>query len=200
VILGTDPLNPDSDGDLINDGQEVIDTTNPLNDCDSIGGTVLSNSDCDNDGLTTSEEDAIGTDPDNTDSDGDLINDGQEVIDGTDPLDGCNSNRGTVPVGSVCDITIENDLINPNTDNGIFTINNIESFPNNNVQIYNRWGLLVFETKGYDNIGNAFRGISNGQAIISKNGKLPAGVYYYLIDYSKNQKTETMNGYLYINR
>ncbi|WP_299799383.1 Ig-like domain-containing protein [uncultured Maribacter sp.] len=200
VILGTDPLNPDSDGDLINDGQEVIDTTNPLNDCDSIGGKVLSNSDCDNDGLTTSEEDAIGTDPNITDSDGDLINDGQEIIDGTDPLDGCNSNRGTVPVGSVCDITIENDLINPNTNNGIFTINNIESFPNNNVQIYNRWGLLVFETKGYDNIGNAFRGISNGQAIISKNGKLPAGVYYYLIDYSKNQKTETMNGYLYINR
>ncbi|MDT0607858.1 gliding motility-associated C-terminal domain-containing protein, partial [Croceitalea rosinachiae] len=37
--LGTDPDNPDTDGDTINDGQEVADETDPLEPCDSDGGT-----------------------------------------------------------------------------------------------------------------------------------------------------------------
>uniref|UniRef100_UPI0026209B2B Ig-like domain-containing protein n=1 Tax=uncultured Maribacter sp. TaxID=431308 RepID=UPI0026209B2B len=200
VNLGTNPNNPDSDGDGINDGQEINDETDPLNDCDSNGGTPLSTSDCDMDGLSVSEESALGTDPENDDSDGDGINDGQEVNDGTNPLDGCSSNGGTPPADAICDISIESDLIDPNTNGGVFIINNIESFPNNTVRVYNRWGILVFETNDYDNRGNAFTGISNGRATISKNDELPAGIYYYLIDYSKDQKTETMNGYMYINR
>ncbi len=200
VNLGTDPNNPDSDGDGINDGQEISDGTDPLNDCDSIGGTPLSTSDCDLDGLSVSEESAFGTDPENDDSDGDGINDGQEVNDGTNPLDGCSSNGGTPPVDAVCDISIESDLINPNTNGGVFTINNIESFPNNTVRVYNRWGILVYETTGYDNSANAFKGISNGRFTIKKNDELPVGVYFYIIDYSNDQRATSMNGYLYINR
>ncbi|WP_430965819.1 gliding motility-associated C-terminal domain-containing protein [Spongiimicrobium sp. 2-473A-2-J] len=91
-VLGTDPNNPDTDGDTILDGQEVTDNTDPLDDCDSIGGTPLPTSDCDNDGLTTSEEGTLGTDPNNPDTDGDTLLDGQEVTDGTDPLDPCDPN------------------------------------------------------------------------------------------------------------
>jgi hypothetical protein len=200
VDLGTDPNNPDTDGDGITDGQEVTDGTNPLVDCDSIGGTPLGTSDCDLDGLTGDEEATLGTDPKNEDTDGDGINDGQEVIDGTNPLDGCSSNGGTPPTDAACDISIESDLINPNTNSGVFTINNIESFPNNTVRVYNRWGILVFETNGYDNNGNAFRGISNGRVTIKKNDELPVGVYFYIIDYTNDQQARTMNGYLYINR
>ncbi|WP_224372498.1 Ig-like domain-containing protein [Hyalangium versicolor] len=46
-------------------------------------GTV----DSDNDGLTDSEEQVLGTDPNNPDTDGDGLNDGLEVSTGTDPLD-----------------------------------------------------------------------------------------------------------------
>jgi hypothetical protein len=33
-------------------------------------------------------------------------------------------------------------------------------YPENTVEIYNRWGVLVFETTGYNNVTNAFNGIS----------------------------------------
>jgi len=199
-ILGTDPNNPDSDGDDINDGQEVTDNTNPLDDCDSDGGTPLGTSDCDNDGLTNDEEAALGTDPENADSDGDAINDGQEVSDETNPLDPCSAIGGTPPDGIMCDIIIDSDLVSPGINGGAFKINNIESYPNNTVQIYNRWGVLVFDVSGYDNSGNTFRGISGGRATIQKNEELPPGVYFYIIQYGDGQQSRVKNGYLYVNR
>ena len=112
--LGTDPLNPDTDGDGLPDGVEVFETgTDPLNP-DTNGDGILDGreapsstttpvsptsipsedivvplvtEDADQDGLTFETELALGTDPDNADTDGDGINDGQEVADGTDPLD-----------------------------------------------------------------------------------------------------------------
>ncbi|MDH3698468.1 MAG: Ig-like domain-containing protein [Flavobacteriaceae bacterium] len=200
VLLGTEPVNADTDGDTINDGQEVTDNTNPLDDCDSDGGIALPTSDCDNDGLTSSEENMLGTDPDKADTDGDSIIDGQEVTDETNPLDACSSKGGTTPSEASCDISIESDLISPGTNEGVFRIINIESYPNNTVRIYNRWGILVYEANGYDNNGNAFRGISNGRGTINKNDELPVGVYFYVIEYADEQQARTKNGYLYINR
>ena len=198
--LGTDPNNPDSDGDGINDGQEFIDGTNPLDDCDSNGGTPLNDSDCDQDGLSATDEELLGTDPANPDSDGDGVTDGQEVTDGTNPLDPCSSIGGTPPVTANCGIDVENDLVDPNMNGGAFIIRNIESFPDNTVKIYNRWGVKVFETQGYDNQGNVFRGISNGRATIQENEQLPVGVYYYVIKYTLNGEGKSIAGYLYINR
>ncbi|MDO6493124.1 hypothetical protein Q4515_17175, partial [Cellulophaga sp. 2_MG-2023] len=63
ITLGTDPNNPDTDGDTILDGQEVTDNTNPLDDCDSINGVSLDDTDCDMDGLTNAQEADLGTDP-----------------------------------------------------------------------------------------------------------------------------------------
>ncbi|TVZ09508.1 CHU domain-containing protein [Cellulophaga sp. RHA_52] len=200
VTLGTDPNNPDTDGDSILDGQEVTDNTNPLDDCDSNGGTPLDASDCDMDGLTNAQEAALGTDPFNPDTDGDLILDGKEVDDETDPLDPCDNIGGTPPTGSACDISIYNDLVGPGVDDGYFRIINIEQFPNNTVQIYNRWGVIVFETKGYDRGSNVFKGISNGRVVINKNEELPAGVYYYIINYNNNGQNKSKAGYLYLNR
>ncbi|WP_244847025.1 Ig-like domain-containing protein [Cellulophaga lytica] len=200
AALGTDPNNPDTDGDSILDGQEVTDNTNPLDDCDSNGGTPLDTSDCDMDGLTNAQEAALGTDPFNSDSDGDLILDGKEVDDETDPLDPCDNIGGTPPTGSACDISIYNDLVGPGVDDGYFRIINIEQFPNNTVQIYNRWGVIVFETKGYDRGSNVFKGISNGRVVINKNEELPAGVYYYIINYNNNGQNKSKAGYLYLNR
>ncbi|MDO6493074.1 Ig-like domain-containing protein [Cellulophaga sp. 2_MG-2023] len=200
VTLGTDPNNPDTDGDTILDGQEVTDNTNPLDDCDSINGVPLDDTDCDMDGLTNAQEADLGTDPFNPDSDGDLILDGKEVDDETDPLDPCDNIGGTPPAGAACDISIYNDLVGPGVDDGYFRIINIEQFPNNTVQIYNRWGVIVFETKSYDRGTNVFKGISNGRVVVKKNETLPAGVYYYIINYNNNGLNKSKAGYLYLNR
>ncbi|TDS17116.1 gliding motility-associated-like protein [Maribacter caenipelagi] len=209
VDLGTDPLNPDSDGDGINDGQEVLDNTDPLDDCDHVGGTAFPDSDCDADGLNTAQEDAIGTDPDVADTDGDTISDGQEIIDGTDPLNPCDSLNGFPPFDAGCNaeivdsgIAVANEVITPDGDgtNDFFGIENIESFPNNTVQIYNRWGILVYEMSGYDNRTNVFTGSSDGRATLSKDSELPVGVYFYVIKYDNDGNKLNKSGYLYINR
>ncbi|CAM3529937.1 gliding motility-associated C-terminal domain-containing protein [Zobellia roscoffensis] len=98
AILGTDPNNPDSDEDGINDGIEVgDDTANPLDgDGDGIIDALDSNVlDTDSDGvvdqLDPGNENACIPDNSNglCDTDGDGITDGQEEADGTNPLDAC---------------------------------------------------------------------------------------------------------------
>ena len=200
AMLGTDPNNPDSDGDEIFDGQEVTDNTNPLDDCDSIEGTPLDASDCDEDGLSNAQEYTIGTDPNMADTDRDGINDGQEVTDNTSPLDACDSIGGIPPVDVACDISIASDLVAPDTNDGVFRIINIEAFPNNSVEIFNRWGVKVFETTNYNNNTNTFTGLANGRAIIKVKEQLPAGTYFYIIKYLKKGVPLQKNGYLYITR
>uniref|UniRef100_UPI001639D71C gliding motility-associated C-terminal domain-containing protein n=1 Tax=Croceivirga lutea TaxID=1775167 RepID=UPI001639D71C len=216
VQLDTDPNDPDSDQDGILDGQEVLDNTNPLDDCDHIGGTPLGTSDCDEDGLTNDEElsgiddpstntnpDGNITDPENPDTDGDGISDSQEAIDGTNPVDACDSIGGTPPNGVRCtNLEIVSDYIVPGSSNdNTFQIRYIEQYPENTVRIYNRWGVLVFETRGYDNAENAFRGISNGRTTIAATNELPVGVYFYIVNYTDDAgEVQTLDGYMYINR
>ncbi|MBX3746801.1 MAG: hypothetical protein KF833_15940 [Verrucomicrobiae bacterium] len=77
-LAGTDPTNPDTDGDGLSDGDEVkVYLTDPLR----VG-------DADGDGLSDGEEILIyGTDPRNPDTDGDGFSDFYEVRLMTDPLD-----------------------------------------------------------------------------------------------------------------
>jgi len=86
------------------------------------------------------------------------------------------------------DIVIYN-LVTPDGDgkNDYFVIDNIKNYPNNKVEIFNRWGARVYETRGYDPIGdgssNVFRGYSEGKVTVDKGSKLPSGTYYYVITY-----------------
>jgi len=100
VKLGTDPRNPDTDGDGLRDGAEVRRYhTDPLNkDTDGDGlndgeevftfRTDPLNKDTDGDGLTDGDEvHTYHTDPLNKDTDGDGCTDGEEVLTfHTDPL------------------------------------------------------------------------------------------------------------------
>lgn len=96
--------------------------------------------------------------------------------------------------------------VSPNNDsvNNIFLIENIENklcYPTNNVEIYNRWGVLVYETQDYDNALKAFKGISEGRTTINKSVELPTGSYFYKIDYTTIEGTSlTKTGYLYLVR
>ena len=84
---------------------------------------------------------------------------------------------------------------NGDGDNDTFTIQGIEQFPNNELAIFNRWGVEVYRKKGYD---NSWGGISEGRATIAKGEELPVGTYYYVLKLGSGQKDRA--GYLYINR
>ncbi len=97
--IGTDPRNPDTDGDGLKDGEEVKEYyTNPLapdtendglNDYDEIFKYQTSpvKPDSDSDGLNDGEEVARNTNPNKSDSDNDKLLDGDEVKKyETDPL------------------------------------------------------------------------------------------------------------------
>ncbi|PKA97053.1 putative repeat protein (TIGR01451 family) [Flavobacteriaceae bacterium MAR_2009_75] len=207
-LLGTDPRNPDTDGDGVIDGHEINDITDPLDPCDFLlVSQTLEPSDewkmmdCDMDGLTNEQEIERKTDLTNPDTDGDTINDGQEVNDNTDPLDACDSIGGTAPSNISCELFVELDLVKPGDIlNGSFEIINIDRFPDNTVEIYNRWGILVWETTGYDNENNAFDGLSKGRITIMENQKLPSGVYFYEIKYVSDGMDKVKSGYLYVMR
>jgi gliding motility-associated-like protein/uncharacterized repeat protein (TIGR01451 family) len=98
VALGTDPNNPDTDGDGIEDGVEVgDDIANPLDeDNDGIIDALDSNTeDADNDGVND-QQDPANTNPcipnrfnGSCDTDGDGLSDLEEQTNGSDPDDPC---------------------------------------------------------------------------------------------------------------
>lgn len=93
--------------------------------------------------------------------------------------------------------------ITPNEDglNDFFQIEGIENYPNNTLKIYNRWGVLVYQTENYGQGNNLFFGISDGRATIKKNKELPSGTYFYILTISgENPGKPEYTGYLYINR
>lgn len=96
-----------------------------------------------------------------------------------------------------------------NNDNPYFRIIGINEFPNNNLKIYNRWGVVVFEMDGYtepmpeqgDELDDnkVFMGKSNGRATVAVNKNLPTGTYFYILNYELDgfgQKSKA--GYLYL--
>ena len=110
----------------------------------------------------------------------------------------------TLPEGG-CALVVHN-AFSPNGDgvNDHFQIDNIEirdCFPSVKVEVYNRWGVLVFESNDYNNADRAFKGISEGRTTVNKNEGLPSGTYFYIIQYTTSEgKTENKDGYLYLSK
>lgn len=96
-------------------------------------------------------------------------------------------------------------VVTPNDDdrNDYFYIEGIENLTNNTMQIFNRWGVKVFETDDYDTYGNVFRGFSEGRVTIDKGEQLPTGTYFYILSYDRvvdgTVKPLQLSGYLYLN-
>jgi gliding motility-associated-like protein len=92
--------------------------------------------------------------------------------------------------------------LSPNGDgaNDFFRIDGIEKHPNNRVEVYNRWGVKVYETTSYNNTDNFFAGISDGRATVTKSETLPTGTYFYTINLfdSNGDDRGYKAGYLYI--
>lgn len=68
--------------------------------------------------------------------------------------------------------------VTPNNDgvNDTWWIGNLENYPNNEVMILNRYGQLLYETKGYK---NTWDGMYNGQ-------RLPDGTYFFVLKFPES--------------
>ena len=114
--------------------------------------------------------------------------------------DGCAS--ATVTIEVVNKLVPYNGMsVDGDGKNEHFHIAGINRYPDNVVRIYNRWGVKVFETEGYDNVTRVFRGFSNGRVVVETSDKLPQGTYYYVIEYvDENRQNRSEVGWLYIKR
>ena len=78
-------------------------------------------------------------------------------------------------------------------------IPNITDHPDNLVQIFNRWGDLVFEMENYDNATHSFTGIANRKVNIGA-GKLPEGTYFFRIILTGTNNQPPAEGFLVLKR
>ncbi len=220
--LGTDPFDIDTDKDGVDDYLETLDETDPLDACSLLLESQMVSKniitwnleDCDGDGVLNSYELDIDTDSDglknrnDADDDGDTILTKDENADPNndgDPEDAFDSDMDGIPdfleFNSFSE-DVEDDLeiynaISPNGDglNDILIIRNIESYPENELFIFNRWNQKVFEVKGYGVNGNIFDGSHQ-----KTKRTLPVGTYFYIFSYkNKNGLLVNRKGYLYIN-
>jgi len=111
-------------------------------------------------------------------------------------------NAETITPLTGCVLEVFN-AISPNGDgkNDFFLIQGIECYPDNTIEIYNRWGVLVYKTANYNNKDIVFNGFSDGRATVSKHDMLPVGTYFYILKFNDlNQKSHQLQGYLYLTR
>ncbi|SMD44479.1 major paralogous domain-containing protein [Aquiflexum balticum DSM 16537] len=116
---------------------------------------------------------------------------------------GCESStRATVRViVQPCEVEVFNMVTRDgNNKNEYLKISNIESFPDNRLEIYNRYGVLVWAADGYGQNGKFFNGESNQLDISQPELGLPTGNYLYALTYKKPGSTLPIRetGYLYL--
>lgn len=84
------------------------------------------------------------------------------------------------------------EVFTPNGDlyNPTFEIKGLDSYPNNSLEIFNRWGNPVYSAKPYK---NDWDGKPNKSSIGTD--KLPAGTYYYILNLG-DDKINPLKGYI----
>lgn len=109
-------------------------------------------------------------------------------------------NRVVINGATPCDFDTEvfvPQSFSPNGDNinDVLIIPGIEGFPGNRIEIFNRWGNVVYKAAGYDN-GNVRWDGSSPDAVIG--GNAPAGTYFYVLELGDG--IEPLTGYIHLNR
>jgi gliding motility-associated-like protein len=86
---------------------------------------------------------------------------------------GCSKDLFVVVGNDTCNDLVIHNVITPNGDghNDTWVIEGIENYPKNSVQVFDKWGDMVFEKQDYNNDWTGH----------GKSGALPDGTYYYLI-------------------
>ncbi|WP_433830070.1 PKD domain-containing protein [Flavobacterium anhuiense] len=99
-----------------------------------------------------------------------------------------NNNQASATVSPNC-LKIYNEF-SPNDDgqNDYFYIDCIDQYPDNQLEIFNRWGNLVYYKKGYNNTWDGKEENSSKT--------LPEGTYFYILDLGDGSKKTS--GWLYL--
>lgn len=79
-------------------------------------------------------------------------------------------------------------LITPDKDgyNETWEITGIDKYEEAEVEIYNRWGNLVYSSSPYNNDWDGV--VNEGTTIDGKDGKVPVGTYFYIIRLNDGEK------------
>jgi gliding motility-associated-like protein len=87
------------------------------------------------------------------------------------------------------------DAFSPNGDgvNDTYVIRNLENYPDNRLQVFNRWGNKVLDRSPYN---NDWDGTSQYGAVWGE--KLPESTYYYILDLGNGSDAYT--GFIYLRR
>ncbi|WP_035739359.1 T9SS C-terminal target domain-containing protein, partial [Flavobacterium subsaxonicum] len=113
---------------------------------------------------------------------------------GSTPTDSnTENNTAEVSTEPQC-LTVYNEFT-PNGDgyNDTFRIDCIEDYPNNILEVFNRYGSPVYKTNRYK---NDWDGGANVDGVVRAGEKLPVGTYYYVLTINGSART----GWLYIMR
>lgn len=113
-------------------------------------------------------------------------------------------NVAACEVDPACSLSVHN-AITPNGDgqNDVMLIEGIADgcYTDSSIEIFNRWGVLVYEARNYNNTTVVFKGQSEGRATLKANEELPAGTYFYILKYKDLEgKPYEKSSYLYISR
>ncbi|MDO6518815.1 gliding motility-associated C-terminal domain-containing protein [Zobellia uliginosa] len=187
-------IGSDKDDDGLDDGYEGSETIDDdvndemdspfdsLPNADGDDELDYRDTDDDNDGIPTQDEDTNG--------DGNYANDDQNDNGVPDYLE-----------EPYIEVVVYN-VVTPNGDGAhdTLTITGLDVRPNNNIQIYNRWGILIFSTESYGTRNNYFEGYSTARLTSGKEEKLPSGTYFYILNYEDTTgEHKTLSGYIYLN-
>lgn len=87
--------------------------------------------------------------------------------------------------------------LTPNGDglNDEWKIPGLEAFPNNKISIYNRWGTLIWENKGYNNSSIIWRADTN-KGLMTGSSEVPTGTYFYVLDLGDGRRQ--LSGYVHV--
>lgn len=94
-------------------------------------------------------------------------------------------------------VDLGNYYLTPNGDgiNDALKIEGLTEMGRNSIQIFNRYGVLVYQKENYR---NEFGGRSNMDHVIKREEGLEAGVYFYLITF--HDMKQKHQGYLYLSQ
>ena len=88
--------------------------------------------------------------------------------------------------------------VNNNSSNYKLTITGIEEFPINEINIFNRYGEIVWRSFNYNNTTNYFIGKTNVGGVYMQNNYLPTGTYYFVLIYKNPCKKNEIKGFFQI--
>ena len=136
---------------------------------------------------------------------------GIDIIDYTvcDVFDNCDSATVEITVVDNDSTDIDgnpievNQMVTPNGDgrNEFLFIRGVDKIRSSTLKIFNRWGVAVYEGENYNNQNNVFDGRSRGRSTLGVDEYLPAGIYFYIFDYTTFEgESKVDSEYLYISR